>query len=108
MLADTIRDLGTQIAHLVKEHFAFAATAYCDGVSAEISVTSPDSRFEEQKLREPLIAALAVKSVVEFKRCLNIGRESRPTIPGDAVVRLLALIALGIRCETAAQKSVLD
>jgi two-component system, OmpR family, sensor histidine kinase KdpD len=57
MLVDANRDLGTQIARHVKEHFGFSAIAYCDGFTVEISVTSPDPRFEQQQLRDIAVVA---------------------------------------------------
>jgi two-component system sensor histidine kinase KdpD len=53
MLVDTTKDLGVQIAGLVKNLFAFSGVAYCDGTTGEISMTDPsDVRFEQQVLRD--------------------------------------------------------
>jgi two-component system sensor histidine kinase KdpD len=91
MLVDTTRDLGSQIARYVKEHFGFSAIAYCDGMSAEISTTSPDSRFEEQQLRD---IAVATASWFVWRKELNQGSELivAPVMLGGRIVGSLAAI----------------
>jgi len=91
MLVATTRDLGIQIARLVKEHFAFVALAYCDGLSGEISVTTPDCRFEEQQLRD---IAIATAFWFVWRKELGQGTELivAPVMLGERIVGSLAAI----------------
>src|SRR5580692_3877605 len=77
-------------------------------ISKHLGETSITMRPFSFGVSEPLIAALAIKSVVQSKSLLNVGREFRPTIPRHSVVRLLPLVAFVVRCEWPAYEGVLD
>src|SRR5580692_1630251 len=77
-------------------------------ISKHLGETSITMRPFSFGVSEPLIAALAVKSVVKSKRFLDVRRKFCPAVSGDSVVRLLPLIALLIRRQRPPNKGGLN